>query len=189
MSDSTTSTAPVGKSWGITASFRSAPAVFKAAEKVRDAGYKNWDVFTPFPIHGLDGAMGLKRSRVPIFTLIGGITGFFTGMLMVWYMNAYDYPLIVRGMPYFSPIFPFPIFYELTILLAAFGTLFGMFFLNRLPLFHHPVKDHPSWVKFTDDQFLIAIEAKDPSFDATRARALLGEIGGDEITEIREPAD
>ena len=72
--------------------------------------------------------------KVPCFTLVGGIwQASFTGMLIVWFMNAYDYPLIVGGKPYFSPIFPFPVFYELTILFAAFGTLFGMFFLNVYP--------------------------------------------------------
>ena len=107
--------------------FNSAKDIFEAAGKVREKGYTNWECYTPIPIHGLDAQMGYSRSKVPCFTLAGGVTGFFTGMLIVWFMNSYDYPLIVGGKPYFSAIFPFPVFYELTILFAAFGTLFGMF--------------------------------------------------------------
>ncbi|MGE9289654.1 MAG: quinol:electron acceptor oxidoreductase subunit ActD, partial [Puniceicoccales bacterium] len=65
--------------FGIAATFRTAPDVYHACEKVRDAGYKRWDSYTPFPIHGIDKAMGLKRSKVPIFTFFGGMTGFLTG--------------------------------------------------------------------------------------------------------------
>src|SRR5512136_1312430 len=105
---------------GLIATFKTAPDVYHAAEKVRDAGYKNWDCITPFPIHGLDRAMGVKRSIVPRFSLMGGIIGFATGMSMIWFMNAFDYPLVVGGKPYFSAMFAFPVSYELTILFTAF---------------------------------------------------------------------
>ena len=116
--------------YGISATFNSAKDIFEAAGKVREKGYKNWECYTPIPIHGLDGQMGYSRSKVPLF---------YIGRWCDWifYRDAYclvyeflDYPLIVGGKPYFSPIFPFPVFYELTILFAAFGTLFGMFFLT-----------------------------------------------------------
>ncbi len=109
----------MSKQYGYLALFESAPTVYHAAQSVREAGFKKWDVFTPFPVHGLDGAMGLHRSKVPVFTLCGGVIGFFTGMFLAWYMGQFDYPLIVGGKPFFSPIFPFPVAYELTILLAA----------------------------------------------------------------------
>ena len=96
---------------GVACTFRKVSDVFHAAEKVRDAGWKNWDVHTPFPIHGMDQAMGLPRSPVPRLTLLGGVTGFITGCLLTWYMNSYDYPLIVGGKPYWSVIFPFPVLY------------------------------------------------------------------------------
>ena len=115
--------------YGLSATFNSASDLYEAAGKVREEGFTNWECYTPIPVHGLDAQMGVGRSNVPRFTLAGGLTGFTTGMLLVWYMNSYDYPLIVGGKPFFSPIFPFPVFYELTILFSAFGTLFGMFFL------------------------------------------------------------
>ena len=87
------------------ATFKSAKDIYHACEKVRDAGYTKWESYTPFPLHGLDKAMGMTRSNVPRFTLIGGLTGFTLATLMVWFMNAYDYPLNVGGKPFFSFIF------------------------------------------------------------------------------------
>ena len=125
--------------YGLIATFTKTPVFFEAAGRVREAGFTKWDCFTPFPVHGLDGQMGLKRSKVPLFTFIGGLLGFITGTLITYYMNGFDYPLIVGGKPLWSPVFPFPVMYELTILFAAFGTLFGMFATNLLPRHHHPV--------------------------------------------------
>lgn len=167
--------------YGLIAEFKTVSSVCEASKKIRDAGFTRWDVLTPFPIHGLDGCMGLKRSKVPFFTFFGGITGTTIAILMVWFMNAYDYPLIVGGKPFFSPIFPFPVFYELTILLAAFGTFFGMFITNKLPRFHHPVFDHPGFSRATDDHFWIVIECKDPKFNLEQTQTLLKQLGGLDI--------
>src|SRR4029450_11260077 len=123
-------------------------------------------------------AMGLARSNVGWFTFIGGVTGFTTGMLMIWWMNAYDYPIVVGGKPLFSPIFSFPIAYELTILLGAFGTLFGMLFLNRLPKLYHPLLKSARFRNVTNDKFYVVIEASDPRFSDTGTRQLLEELGG-----------
>ncbi len=151
---------------------------------MRDAGYKKWDVYTPFPIHGLDAAMGLKRSKVPLFTFIGGFSGFFLGLLMVWYMNDFDYALIVGAKPYFSPIYPFPVIYEMTILLAAFGAFFGMFITNLLPQHYHPAMNHASFAQITDDKFMIAIESSDPLYDEVKTKSFLEEIGGKEVSPV-----
>lgn len=166
------------------ASFEDTPALFHAAEKVRDAGYKKWDTYSSFPVHGMPDAQGLPRSKVPIFTFIGGFTGFFLGLAMVWYMNAFDYPLIVRGQPYFSPVFPFPIMYELTILLAAFGTLGGMFITNLLPQHHNPLFENEKFLEVSGDRLIIAIESSDSRFDPVATRKFLEEIGGSDIEEV-----
>lgn len=174
------------KKYGLIATFDTTPEIYHAAEKVRDAGFEYWDAFTPFPVHGLEHAMGQKRSKVPCFTLAGGITGFTLGVLIVWFMNSYEYPLIVGGKPLFSPIYPFPVFYELTILLAAFGTLGGMFITNMLPRHNHPVFEYEDFHRSGDDKFMIAIESRDPKFDDQKTRNFLEEIGGKEISEITE---
>lgn len=174
----------MSKPYGYIARFDTAPAIYEAAKKVRAAGFTRWDVLTPFPIHGMDDAMGITRSKVPVFTFIGGFFGFWTGMFIAWYMGAFDYPLIVSGMPFFSPIFPFPVAYELTILLAAFGTLGGMFITNQLPMHHHPVMAYDKFHQFTDDQFAVVIESEDALFNESGTKDFLQQLNPIEITLI-----
>jgi hypothetical protein len=159
-------------------------ALMHAAEQVRDAGFKKWDCITPFPVHGLDEAMGVGRSRVPRISLAGGITGFCTGMSMIWFMDKIDYPIIVGGKPLFSPLFAFPVSYELTILFTAFATIGGMFILNGLPMHYHPVLNYENIRRGTDDKFFIVIERSDAKFNPDTTRALLAKIGGADITEL-----
>jgi hypothetical protein len=172
------------KPYGLIAMFESTGELMRAAEQVRDAGYRKWDCITPFPIHGLDKAMGVGRSRVPRISLLGGITGFWTGMSMIWFMDKFDYALTVGGKPFFSPLFAFPVSYELTILFTAFATIGGMFFLNGLPMHYHPVLNYENIRRGTDDLFYIVIERADPRFNSENTRALLEKIGGREITEL-----
>ena len=173
-------------SYGMMAAFDTTADLIKAAAKVRDAGFQHWDVITPFPIHGMDGAMGLKRSRVPRFSLAGGITGFTTGMLMIAYMNWFDYPLIVGGKPLFSPIFSFPVAYELTILFASFGSIIGMFLLNRLPMHYHPVMNRDRVRQASDDRFFIVIESCDPHYRKESVISLFDQVGGKDIEELED---
>jgi len=172
------------KSYGLIATFDTPAAVMHAAEQVRDAGYRQWDVITPFPIHGMDEAMGVRRSRVPRISLAGGITGFCTGMSMIWFMDKFDYPLTVGGKPLFSPLFAFPVSYELTILFTAFATIGGMFVLNGLPMHYHPVLNSDKMKLATDDKFFIVIEKADGRFNLENTKALLAKVGGQDIEEL-----
>lgn len=103
---------------------------------------------------------------------------------MIWFTGAFDYPLIVGGKPYFSPLFAFPISYELTILFTAFATIGGMFLLNWLPQHYHPVLKSKDITRGLDDTFYVVIEARDPKFDLARAKALLTQAGAKEISEL-----
>ena len=172
------------KVYGLIAEFDNPADILHAAKKVRDAGYRRWDTFTPFPVHGLDKAMGLRRSIVPRISLAGGITGFCTGMSMIWWTGAYDYQITVGGKPLFSPMFAFPVSYELTILFTAFATIGGMFFLNGLPMHYHPVLKYDQIKRGMDDTFFIVIEARDPRFNLANTKALLEQAGGKEIKEL-----
>jgi len=175
------------KPYGIVAEFETPAAAMDAASQVRNAGFRQWDVFTPYPVHGMDMAMGLRNSRVGWFTFIGGVTGFFSGMLMIWWMNAYDYPLIVGGKPMFSPFSAFPPSYELTILFGAFGTLFGMLFLNRLPRLYHPLLKNKRFSKgATHDKFYVVIECADPKYSEAKTRQLLEKAGSGHIELVEE---
>jgi hypothetical protein len=172
--------------YGIIAEYENAADVMHAAEKVRDAGFRRWDVFTPFPVHGMDRAMGLKNSKVGWFSFVGGVTGYATGMVMIWWMNAVDYPILVGGKPMFSPYGAFPPSYELTILLGAFGSIFGMLFLNRLPRLHHPLLKHKRFALASHDRFFVVIETSDAKYSETETRKLLESTGSRHIELVEE---
>jgi hypothetical protein len=174
------------KIYGVVAVFEHVGDLMNAAEKVRDAGFKRWDVITPFPVHGLDAAMGLKRSKVPFFAFVGGTAGFFGGMSMIAFMNRIDYPLVVHGRPFFSPLSSFPVSYELTILLAALGSILGMFLLNGMPMHYHPLLKWDKAYYGSDDKFLLIIESADPKFDRKKTEELLSSLGSTEIEELED---
>jgi hypothetical protein len=172
--------------FAIMAEFETPAATLHAAQKVRETGYRHWDVFTPFPIHGMDRAMGIKNSKVGWFSFIGGCTGYLTGMLMIWFMNAYDYPIVIGGKPMFSPFYSFPPSYELTILFGSFGALLGMLFLNRLPRLHHPLLKNRRFALATHDRFFVVIESTDPKYSETETRRLLESLGSPRIELVEE---
>jgi len=158
-----------------------------AAETVRDGGYRRWDVHTPFPVHGMDDAMGLKNSKVGWFSFIGGASGYAIGMIMIWWMNAIDYDIVVGGKPMFSPFYAFPVSYECTILLSAFGTLLGMAFLNRLPKLHNPLLANRTFCQgATHDKFIVVIETSDPRYSQVETRELLEGTGCKHIEYVEE---
>ena len=172
--------------YAIMAEFETPAATLNAAQKVHDAGFRNWDVFTPFPIHGMDRAMGIKNSKVGWFSFIGGCTGYTTGMLMIWFMNAVDYRIVIGGKPMFSPFAAFPPSYELTILFGSFGALLGMLFLNRLPRLHHPLLKNRRFALATHDRFYVVIETSDAKFSDYETRRLLESLGSRHIEWVEE---
>jgi hypothetical protein len=172
--------------YGIIAEYETPAALMHAAEKVRDAGFRKWDVFSPYPIHGMDRAMGIKNSKVGWFSFLGGVTGYTCGMLMIWWMNASDYRIIIGGKPMFSPFGAFPPCYELTILLGSFGSLLGMLFLNRLPRLHHPLLKHGRFALASHDKLFLVIETADPKFSDTETRKLLESLGSRHIEMVEE---
>src|SRR4028118_869214 len=123
------------KIYGLGARFSSAAEIYEAAKKVRDKGFRRWDVHTPFPVHGMDAAMGLKHSILGKLVFCGGLTGFITAICLEFIPSSFIYPLIVHGKPYDFYTVPafFPIMFELTILFSAFTAVGGMFLLNGMP--------------------------------------------------------
>lgn len=178
--------AEMRKNWGMVAEFDNPGALLEAAQKVQEAGYRKWETWSPFPIHGMDDAQGLGGSRVPWITLGGGLTGFTVGLTLQWWTGAVAYPLVIGGKPLFAWEFAVPVTFELSILLAAFGTVFGMFILNRLPRPYHPLDKLPAFRRVTDDKFFLSIEVSDPKFDVHRSKAFLEELGGRGVTLVEE---
>ena len=174
------------KTYGLIAEFETPAAILEAAGKVRDAGYHRWDVFTPFPIHGLDKVMGLKNSLVGWFALAFGGGAFVTTMGLIWYCNAFDYPLIVGGKPMFSPPMSFVPSYILMILGGAVGAFVGMVTLNQLPRLHNPLFAKARFALVSRDKFFLVIGANDLKFSETETRRLLEEIGGTHVELVED---
>ncbi|MEZ5988606.1 MAG: quinol:electron acceptor oxidoreductase subunit ActD [Planctomycetota bacterium] len=152
-----------------------------ACEKVRDAGFTRWDAYTPFPVHGLDDAMGIKPTILPWVVLAGGITGCGGGLLLQYWANSIAYPFIISGKPMFSIPANVPIMFELTILLSAFAAFFGNLLMGGLPRFSNPLFRMPRFRRATSDRFFISIERSDPRF--AEAKALLSGLAGAVVVE------
>ena len=176
------------KVYGIIAEFDNPADILHAAKKVRDAGYRRWDTFTPFPIHGMDGVMKLGNSLVGWVALAGGAFMFLNIAGLLWFANDFDYPMIVGGKPNFSLPMTFVPSYIMLIMGGAVGALVGMLALNQLPRLHHPVLQKPRFVLASRDKFFLLIGALDEKFCATETRQLLESIGGKHI-EIVEDAE
>lgn len=161
--------------FGILAEYSDPAVLIEACKKVRDAGFKKWDTYAPFPIHGIDPAMGIKPTILPWLVLCAGITGLATAITLQWWTNAVDYPWIVSGKPLWSIPANVPVMFELTVLFSALTTLGGMLALNKLPHFSHPLDLNERFSRVTDDKFFLLIEASDPKYDAAEVTALLAQ--------------
>ncbi len=176
------------KVYAMAAEYPTPAALYDAAQQVRDAGFKYWDVYSPFPIHGMDGAMGLGKSWLSAVVLVGGITGLLTAMILEFGPSWFIYPMIVHGKPFTWRTVPafFPIMFELTILFAALSAFFANLVMNGLPRWNHPIFNWNRFGRASNDGFFIAIEARDPRFSENDTRVLLERTGGEHITVVHE---
>jgi hypothetical protein len=173
---------------GYLAEFDNPQDLYHAAEKVRDKGFQRWDVHSPFPIHGMDKAMGNPRSKLPWFVFFGGATGLTIAFLLQYVTQVLIYPTVVQAKPtdiWTLPAF-FPVMFELTILFSAFTTLFGLLGLIGLPRLNHPLFVSKRFAKFSDDGFFVCIEARDAKFSKDGTKAFLEEIGGKNIELVED---
>ena len=172
--------------WGYLAQYESTAAIYKAAEKVRAAGYTVWDCCTPFAVHGLDKAMGVKPSKLPWYVLGVGIFGSIFGLVFQIWAMRWATPVMLAGKTFWSIPAYVPVWYETTILSCCLTIFFGNWFLNRLPQLHHPTFSSKAFERVTDDKFFVVIEASDPLFDKEKTRALLQETGASLIEEVQD---
>ena len=158
--------------------------LFPAIKNVRRAGYKIHDVYTPFPVHGLDHAMGIRETSLHTAGFIFGIAGTATALGCMGWIFTRDWPLDIGGKPHFPlPAF-IPITFEVTILFASLAAVFGMLALNGLPEPYHPVFNVQRFVFATRDQFFLCIESRDPKFDLERTRQFLQSLRPLEVNDV-----
>jgi len=172
--------------YGLIAEFESPLDLVAAARRVREAGYRKIDAFSPFPIHGLTEALGIRGTRLPWLVLGGGILGAATALVMMWFSTTIHYPINVGGRPLASwPAF-IPITFELTILFASLTAVFGMLALNGLPMPYHPIFNAPRFAMASRDRFFLCVEAVDPQFELERTSRLLATLGAIVVSEVEE---
>ncbi len=175
------------KVYAVVAEYDTPGELLEASRRVRDAGYSKWDTLTPFPVHGIDEAMGIKPTILPWIVLCMGLAGGTLGLGLQYFTNTVFYPYLISGKPMFSLPANIPVTYELTILFAAFTAFFSVLGLSMLPEFFHPLFRLKRMERYTNDRFAVVIQGNDPIFERERASALLKETGGNDIETIFAP--
>ncbi|MCB0156224.1 MAG: DUF3341 domain-containing protein [Anaerolineae bacterium] len=173
--------------YGLLAEFETPEALTAATRRVAEAGYRQLDAYSPFPIEELSEVVTQARKQwnvLPYLVLGGGITGTILGFALQYFVSVIDYPLNIGGRPLNSwPAFVV-VSFETTVLLAAFAAVFGMIILNGLPMPYHPVFNEPRFTMASTDKFFLCIEAKDPKFHPDETRAFLESLNPDYVTLV-----
>jgi Protein of unknown function (DUF3341) len=173
------------KVYGVIGEFSDPHELVHAGRKIREMGYTKLDAMTPFPVHGIDDAIGVPYSKVGWIVICIGLCGTATALGLIYYVGAVSDKLVIGGKPLFDFTFSIPVTFELTVLFSAFAAVIGMFALNGLPRLYHPSLNYRNAHKATDDRFLLVIEADDPKFDAQRSAEHLRSVGAD-LVEVVE---
>ncbi len=168
----------------ILAEYDSPQTLLHAAEKMRDAGYQCFDCHSPFPIHGMDRAMGLKRSPLGYIVAVMGSLGMLGMIILTWWTSVKAYPLVISGKPLFSWQAYIPVIFAITVLMSAFGAFFGMLALNKLPRLFHPIFYSERFARVTDGSFFISVESDEPGYDENKIRSFLESIGGKNVEVV-----
>lgn len=174
------------KLYGVVAEFDDPHDLVSAAYEVRKQGYTKLEAFSPFPVHGIDDALGEKRSPLGYLVFCGGCCGLLFGFLLQYWTSAVDYRIMINGKPFFTLESSIPVMFESTILFSAFTAVFGMLLINGLPRLYHPIFKYQEYHRATDDAFLLAILAKDPKFSVPGATQALEGVGAKKTEAIEE---
>ena len=174
------------KSFGWMAEYVDEHTLLTASRKVRDSGYTKTDAYTPFPVHGIDEALGIKPTILPFIVLGAGFTGLFTALVLQYWTNAVDYKYIISGKPFASWPANIPVAFELTILFSAFTTFLGMWALNGLPKLSNPLFTSPRFDRVTNDRFFLHVDSRDKYFNRESVKDLLAGTKPESLEEIIE---
>jgi len=165
------------KCYGVVGDFESPEDLLRAIRTLRTAGFTKLEAYSPFPIHGIDEALGEPRSPLGRIVIVAALLGLASAIALQWWTGAVDYKLVIAGKPLFALEPSVPIMFELAVLFGAFGAVLGMFHLNRLPTYYHPFFNYSQSEGATNDRFLLAVEAADPKFRGEEVMTLLDSLG------------
>jgi hypothetical protein len=172
------------KVYAVMGEFSDPHELVHAGRKIREMGYTKLDAMSPFPVHGIDDAIGVPYSKLGWIVICIGLCGTATAELLIWWCGAINYPLVIGGKPLFDFTFTIPIAFELTVLFSAFAAFLGMWALNGLPRLYHPSLNYKNAHRATDDRFLLVIEADDPKFDPQKSAEHLRSVGAEEVEVV-----
>ena len=172
------------KVYGVIGEFDDPHELVHAGQKIRDMGYTKLDAMTPFPVHGIDDALGIKRSILGWIVICIGLCGTTTAFLLIWYCGAISDKFVIGGKPLFDFTFSIPVTFELTVLFSAFAAVIGMLALNGLPRLYHPSMNYQAMHRASDDRFLLVIEADDPKFQPQTAAEHLRSVGASTVEVV-----
>src|SRR5579862_1768222 len=170
--------------YGLMAEFETAGELVAAARRTREAGFRKFDAYSPFPLHELDDAMDLHDNRVSLFTLIGGLIGCVGGFGLASWVEGVALPLNIGGRPLISAPMFIPITFECTVLIGGLTAAISMILLNGLPSPYHPVFNVERFANASRNKFFLCIESDDPRFDREETAGFLESLGPEEIAEV-----
>src|SRR6185503_3825973 len=164
--------------------FASPEELVAAGRKIREMGYTKLDAMTPFPVHGLDQAIGVPYSKIGWIVVCATITGIITAQALIYYVGVINYPLVIGGKPLFDFTFSIPVTFETAVLFSSLTAFAATWGLCGLPRLYHPVMNYKNFHRASDDRFLLVIEAEDPKFDASKSAADLRGVGAESVEVV-----
>lgn len=172
------------KTYAAMGSFPTPEALVEAGKKIYGMGYRKLDAMSPFPVHGIDDAIGIPRSKLGWIVVCFALTGLFTAQALMYYVGVINYPLVIGGKPLFDFTYTVPVTFELTVLFSGIAATIGVFALNGLPRLYHPSMKYKDAHRASDDRFILVVEASDPKFDAEKTAADLRNLGAEEVEVV-----
>jgi hypothetical protein len=172
------------KVYGVIGEFTDPHELVHAGRKIKEMGYTKLDAMSPFPVHGIDDAIGIPYSKLGWIVICIGLCGTATALGLIYYVGAISDKLVIGGKPFFDFTFSIPVTFELTVLFSAFASVIGMLALNGLPRLYHPSMNYQLMHKASDDRFLLVIEADDPKFHPATAAEHLRSVGASTVEVV-----
>jgi hypothetical protein len=172
------------KIYAVMGEFAEPEELVKAGHAIRGMGYTKLDAMTPFPVHGIDEALGIPYSKIGWIVLGGALAGILTAQILIYYVGVIDYPLIIGGKPLFDFTYSIPPTFELAVLFSAITTFMCTWALSGLPRLYHPSMNYRDAHRASDDRFLLVVEANDPKFDAQKTAEDMRRVGAQDVEVV-----